>query len=209
MNDQLFNLTIPLVSKTNKLSLYIQCVQFGMMYNILRMPKQIQWSMISFAWLTIIVGTYFQSILYVFIYQQYRTKEATPINALILVVSLFEHLTAVAFSILYTMMVAADATLEFIIGPWLCYPITLLYRFVVFYSIIGKLGISIYRILLIKCDELVRYKIGLRTLLCIILFIGVFVECIERSICMCTNFVVECGYYPMICPQDKIATFLS
>ena len=38
-----------------------------------------------------------------------------------------------------------------------------------------------------------------------------FVECIESTVfvCECTNFVDECGYYPMICPADEIATFLS
>ena len=66
-------------------------------------------------------------------------------------------------------------SLDDIPGSWLCTPLRLFYQFQVFYSIIGSLGIAIYRILLIMHDNFVKNRVGLKNLTAIILFGGIFI----------------------------------
>ena len=59
------------------------------------------------------------------------------------------------------------------IEQWLCIIFKFSVVFELYYSCVGSLGISIYRILYIKHDEIVKYKIGERNLLLLVMIGGV------------------------------------
>ena len=99
----------------------------------------------------------------------------TPINLLTLVVCVAQHLYVTVLQIHETIVVWNDKPLEDITGSWLCTPLRLFYLGEVFYTIIGGLGIAIYRILLIKHDTFAKDTIGLKTLSGIIFVGGIFI----------------------------------
>ena len=139
----------------------------------LRLQKLIQWAFCVIAWLIILVGSYFKYILYKYLFEQYKLKELSPINILIISASAVQHVSIVLFVLGITLVVIGDASLEYI-GQWFCVPTKLFIAFDIYYSYIAGLGLSIYRILYIKHDCWVKYKIGERNLLYVILLGGLF-----------------------------------
>ena len=162
----------------------------AMIYPILELSKQAQWISITLVWIVVLIYSYFRSILYTHFFQKYKKKEFIAINVLTLVRSVLEHSTLISLPFAYTMMVVADAPLDEITGPWFCYPITLLYRFVIFYSALGSLGISIYRILLLRHEVLVRYTIGLDNTMYIILASGLILAAVFTFLISITDYEV-------------------
>ena len=177
MASYIRNLTVPFpnkdeVDQSNYFFIQVLSAEDAMMEHILDFPKYIQWIFIFLAWLQMFITSYFRFIVYRHLFQKYRKKEFNAINVLVFVDAVLEHSTMFTFSIFYTLVVTFDAPLEEILGPWFCYPITLHYRFVAFYAALGSLGISIYRILLLKKEGLVKYIIGLEYTMYIILAFG-------------------------------------
>ena len=101
------------------------------------------------------------------------SKQLTPINLLTLVVCVAQHWFVTVLQIHETIAVWNDTTLEDITGSWVCTPLRLFYLGDVFYTIIGGLGIAIYRIL-IKDNTFAKDTIGLKTLSGIIFVGGIF-----------------------------------
>ena len=87
--------------------------------------------------------------------------------------TIIQHVSSVGFVLGITLKASGDTSLEYI-GQWFCVPANLFIHFDICYSYIAGLGLAIYRILYIKHDHWVKYNIGERTLLCIILFGGLF-----------------------------------
>ena len=125
----------------------------------LNLQKSVQWIICVIAWLIILVGTYFKCILYAYLFEQYKLKQLTPINILIIAASSIQHVGAVLFVLWATLVVIGDASPEYI-GQWFCVPVKLFITFEIYYSYIAGLGLSIYRILYIKHDYWLKYKIG-------------------------------------------------
>ena len=133
-------------------------------------PKQLfrskssQWLNVFLSWIFVmIIGTYFRFILYEHLYEQYKKKDFTPINALILTTTLLNHLGLIVITVSRTLIVFNDTALANI--PGLSYYCTFrqyFVQFTIFYGFIGGFGIAIYRILLIKHTDLVKNRIGLK-----------------------------------------------
>ena len=160
----------------NNYDFYIHILQAddGTISSFLRLQKQTQWLVFGICWLIILVGLYFRHILFTFLFEQYKLKELTPINVLIIVASTIQYVAIIFSTLSGTIIVWNDSTLENI-GPWLWVTTKLLVSFDIYYSYIAGLGLSTFRILYIKHNYWVKYKIGERSLLNIILFGGLFV----------------------------------
>ena len=137
----------------------------------LRLQKQIQWIICGIAWLLIVIGSYFRCILYRYLYEQYKVKGLTPINTLILVTCIIQQVNIVNFVTAFTLIVANDTSLEYI-GLWYCNISKWFFLFELYYACISGLGISIYRMLYIKKENWLKYDIGEKTVLKVILFGG-------------------------------------
>ena len=179
-------------------SMYILEAEDSIRPNVLSRSKTIQWISVGMAWLFVIIGTYFRSIFYGYLLDQYRCKEFTPINCLSLVVSIVQHLGIITVTFTTTSIVFTDDSLAtFDGGTFFCTGLRYLTQYYLMYSFIGGLGISIYRILIIKESLWVRDRVGEEAMKNIILFGGLFVglffvlilnyhdyEDVTRSTCM-------------------------
>ena len=136
-------------------------------------PVHVQWTVCAFGWLNVVVFSRFRYIVYNHVWGQYKGKELTPINALFLVVFLFQHIFIVTFQCYETLITLFGMSFEEIVGSTcLCVPLRLLRSFEQFYNVIGSLGIAFYRLLLIKYNDFVINRIGQKSLVAIILVCG-------------------------------------
>ena len=137
------------------------------------LPLVLQWIVCGFGWLIVVVFTYFRSIVYKYFLIQYKAKQLTSVNVLTLVLCLFQHVFLITFQTYETLIVAFGISFQDIIGSTVaCIPLRLIFLFEQLYSVIGSLGIAIYRILLIKHDNFVKYTVGQKGLTIIVLFCG-------------------------------------
>ena len=157
---------------------HILNAQSAMIPDFLRLPNHLQFLLCGFWWLLILIGSFFRRILYNFLFEQHKANELTPINKLLLVLITVQHLTQIHVALSATMMVFnitpfSWSTDNLDHGHWFCTTQKQLYEFEGYYSVVGSLMIAIYRILLIKHYHWVKYQIGEKTLLRIILLGGI------------------------------------
>ena len=135
----------------------------------LSMTRNGQLAIFVLGWINAIVFSYFRSIFYKYIFKQHRSKTITEVNILTTIVCVVQHLEIIGGLIHDTLLVTIGDDWPDVIPPLFCILNFKMKRFVWSYSVIGSLGIAIYRIMLIKCDLLVRDKIGTKRLMWIIL----------------------------------------
>ena len=139
---------------------------------ILKSDKHIQWIICGISWVFLFIGTYFRYFLYSFLFDSYKSKESKPINTLILIASLIQHINIVLFVTRLTLIVLNDVNLDQLGAQSFGTANALIYQFDVVYSCIGSLGISLFRILYIKRDEWLKYDFGENKFMCITLLVG-------------------------------------
>jgi hypothetical protein len=142
--------------------------------NLLRIPKTSQGVLTAASCLLFIIGTYFQFIIYEYLYQQYKKKELTIVNKLGLVLYLMRH-THSAFGVLAGTLIIlnGDALNSVVGGHWFCIVFIHYSQFAFYYSFVGNLGVSIYRILLIKHNCFLKDVIGEKVMMNLILYGGI------------------------------------
>ena len=178
--------------------MYIQEAEEAVIPNVLRRSKTMQWTIVGMAWLFVIIGTYFRSVFYEYVIERYKSKEFTPINSLTLIVNINHHLGIIIVTSTTTTIVFNEGSLtSYAWGTWICTGQRYLHQYYLMYSFIGGLGVSLYRILLIKHALWVNHLVGEVALKNIILFGGLFLtslfvmlmnsndyEPVMRSTCM-------------------------
>ena len=113
-----------------------------------------------------IVGSYFKSSIYKYLYHGYKNKEHTPINILILVNTITQHLICLFVVAIFIVGLVFDITFSSYIDevwcgiPWYAGIYSGAYR------TFGSLGIAIDRLLLIKRNDWVN-KVGKKRLVLI------------------------------------------
>ena len=80
--------------------------------HLLQLPKRAQWLICGCWWFLILVATYFRSIVYVFIYNQYKSNGLTTINQLVLFITSVQHLVYLSIGVSGTMMIYYDSSLD-------------------------------------------------------------------------------------------------
>ena len=133
---------------------------------VLNLDKHIQWTVCGICWVLLFVGTYFRYLLYSFLFDSYKSKESKPIDTLILVISVVQHINIVLFVTRLTLILLNDTNLDQIGAQAFCIASGLIYQFDVCYSCIGSLGISLFRILYIKHDVWLKYGFGEKKYMC-------------------------------------------
>ena len=139
---------------------------------VLNLDKHIQWTVCGICWVLLFVGTYFRYLLYSFLFDSYKSKESKPIDTLILVISVVQHINIVLFVTRLTLILLNDTNLDQIGAQAFCIASGLIYQFDVCYSCIGSLGISLFRILYIKHDVWLKYGFGEKKYMCTTLLVG-------------------------------------
>ena len=137
------------------------------------------WGICGIVWTITTIGSCFRYILYSHLFGKYKKSQLTPIDTLILVSALIQHFANLERVVFFTIIISGGGTPEHWewkldeIEQWLCIIFKFSVVFELYYSCVGSLGISIYRILYIKHDEIVKYKIGERNLLLLVMIGGV------------------------------------
>ena len=137
------------------------------------MPFYIKLALTAGIWLSLIIGSFFKCIMYVYVFVANKQKGGwmhRPINVLTMSSSIIHHVTHIWIVIWYTVIYldvsripVADA-----IGDHWCQIIQIVCLFGMFYLSVGSLGIAVYRILYLKFEEFVKYIIGEKLLLLIV-----------------------------------------
>ena len=137
-----------------------------------------QWCLGVTIFLAMVIGTYFKSILYTCIFESSRK----PINILILTYSIICHGAQILGSLNYLLSIIYDDTIGTIVGRWYCGFWYRLLSFEICYMAAGNLGMALYRVLYIKHDQWVRYFVGEKLLLYIILVGGLAVTALMVTV---------------------------
>ena len=140
---------------------------------ILNFPKEYLWLICGICWLLFFLGSYFKYFLYQFLFDEYKKKSSKPIDVLTLLLAITQHATIAVYIIKASLAAIIGMGLENIGGNWFCTVSKRLVQFELMYSIFGSLGISIFRILYIKHDDLLRNIIGEKKFLYITAFGGI------------------------------------
>ena len=209
MIDQIQNLSISLALDFNNVEnkgdffIHIISARDAMMDSILGMPKMLQWVMLGICWIIILIGSYFKYMVYKYLYLKHKTKDFKPINILILVNAIIDHLTVLSLALTYTLVITTDTSSKDFTGPWFCYPVTIMYRFGIFYAFGGELGIAVYRTLLVRFDIRVKYIIGEEKFFYVILCSGLFMAVLFTVIVSITDYETLFSQTCTIIQPDK------
>ena len=118
--------------------------------DVLKLSKSLQWSICGFCWIAILVGSYFRHVLYKYLYNQHKKKDFKYLDVLTLVAAVAHHLSIIFHAILITIIVLQEANANCIIGNWYCELSRNVVIFDMFYVVIGRVGIAIYRLCYIR-----------------------------------------------------------
>ena len=123
----------------------------------------------------ILVGSYFKYVLYIGIFTSNKQNHGwmhRPINVLIFVSALIHHTTSVLTAIHLILLLLVDLPLQALFGSCYCFLMPVIGEIGIFYQAVGSFGICIYRIMYLKLDDFVKYRIGEKPLLWSILIIS-------------------------------------
>ena len=115
---------------------------------------------------SLIVGSYFKSSLYHYLYKEWKNR---PINILILLQAVIQHMMCLLMVANYTIGVSFDITFSEHFGEIWCNVPWYGGTFGAAYRSIGGLGIAIYRVMLIKFNHKFTEKANQKNLLAVII----------------------------------------
>ena len=115
------------------------------------------------------IGTYFKSALYCYLYENYKTFESRPVNVLILAQAITQHLICLLMIAHLTIGLHFNVTFSEYFGEDWCSVLWYIQAYGAGFRNFGSLGIATFRLLLIKHNTWVKYKVGVVNLLRIVL----------------------------------------
>ena len=148
----------------------------AMVSELISLHLPIQWLIVCNAWFILLFGSFLKYIMYEYLYEQHKKKEFTPVNMLTLILFLSQHVITVMESFVTMLIIFSGNSLEqvdeVVGGTWFCRLVIYSYKFNHYYSCIGSLGVSIYRMFLIKHHYWLKNIIGEKVVLGVILYGG-------------------------------------
>ena len=125
---------------------------------------------------SLLIGSFFKFLLYHYVLitnKKNRSWMHRPINVLIVTSAIIHHVTHVATGIWYVLALMMDTPLADEFGFSHCKVMMMVGAYGLAYLVIGSLGLAVYRVLYIKHEHLVKYIIGEKLLLLMILSISI------------------------------------
>ena len=130
-------------------------------------PAVLSYFLVGGLVISLVSGSYFKGILYRGLFKGKLLDR--PINILLLCGAVIHHSTHLIAGISLIVTIAFDVSLEETLGPAYCFFELCVCTFGLVNLSVGSLGIAIYRILYIRCNNWAKYRVGERLLLVIIL----------------------------------------
>ena len=146
---------------------------------VLLKPKSTQSFVVAISWLIFFIGSYFRLILYKYLYEKRKKNDLTVIDKLTFALTIFQQLDNMVSSLATSLLVYNGDSLMHVYGGTLfCYFQKRLFAWSLYYSVIGSLGVSVYRILLIKKNLWVKNVIGEKVIFRTIMYGGILLSLI-------------------------------
>ena len=123
--------------------------------------------------LSIIVGSYFKSSFYFFMYDNRKELKNRPINILLLVQSIIQHLVCFTLVSVYTTGLLFDITYSDTVGDAWCSTIWHIGTFGVAYRNTGSFGVAIFRLMYLFHSGWIKEKIGALKMMIMIMILSI------------------------------------
>ena len=137
------------------------------------LPIEIKFPFATLMFVSLSIGSYFKCILYQFIYSHKRDWMHRPINVLTLTSAIIHHVTHISSGTWHALVCLVDTPLGHFVGDDICWVMMVIGVYGIVYLSVGSFWIAIYRTLYIKCESWVKYVIGEKMLLMIVLFLSI------------------------------------
>ena len=137
------------------------------------LPVGIKFPFATIMFISLSIGSYFKFILYRFIYTNKKDSLHRPINVLTLTSAIIHHVTHISSGTWHALVCLMNTPLGNYVGDDVCWIMMLIGVYGIVYLSVGSFGIAIYRTFYIRHEYLVKYVIGERTLLFIVLFLSI------------------------------------
>ena len=127
--------------------------------------------------LSLIVGSYYKSILYRYVFTTNRNNRGwmhRPINILIVSSAIIHHVTHVWTGTSLAMMLTMNTSVADAVSDWFCQLSYIVGLYGLMYLSVGSFGITLYRVIYIKRELWIKHVIGEKRLLGIIMTLSVF-----------------------------------
>ena len=131
---------------------------------ILSLQIEFQSLICAMEWLAIAIGCYLKGIMYKGLYEKWKRMESTEIDSLIFANALIQNIGIIVYEVRKTLIIVNGESLEYVTSHLFCSLTFVIMEFEFLYSVIGSLGISLYRIILVKANQWAKNKIGVQVL---------------------------------------------
>ena len=141
---------------------------------LLDLPKSIKIPFAILMAISLVIGSHFKLIVYKYVYatnKQNKGWKHRPINVLIITNAIVHHVTHVLLGGWQILVCILESPLGNYVGVDVCWVVLVVGVFGVIHLTVGSFGIAIYRSLYIRRKYWVKYIIGERVLLFLILFL--------------------------------------
>ena len=140
---------------------------------LLDLPFEIKFPFATLMFISLSIGSYFKFVLYRFIYSNKKDFMHRPINVLTLTSAIIHHVTHISSGTWHALVCLSNTPLGNYVGDDVCWIMMLIGVYGIVYLSVGSFGIAIYRTFYIRHEYLVKYVIGERMLLFIVLFLSI------------------------------------
>ena len=140
--------------------------------SLINLPFEYQVGLATIMLISLLVGSYFKGIMYAYVFSTNKENRGwmhRPINVLIITSSVIHHISHIWMWSWYVITFLLAAPVSDVLGFHWCQIMQIVGGFGLCYLTVGGVGITIYRLLFIKCEDWVKYVIGQECLLVIIL----------------------------------------
>ena len=153
---------------------------------LLSLPFHIKRLLAAVMIVSLVIGSYYKTIMYSYVRTTNRKNRDwmhRPINILIMTSAVIHHFTHLWVGIALGMILIIDISMADAVGDRFCQLTYIVGVYGLMYLSVGSFGISLYRVIYIKCEHWIKHVIGEKRLLGIILvlsllFCGIMV-CLE------------------------------
>ena len=145
---------------------------------LIELPFHVKLCICAFLAVSFVIGSFFKAITYAYVFARDAKKEWThrPINVLIVTSTSIHHVTHGWLVIWFILALMNETSLEDLLDSNWCHVTQNIGVYGTAYLSVGSLGIAIFRVLYIRHESWVKYAIGERALLGIILSLSILIS---------------------------------
>ena len=143
--------------------------------SLLSLPFHIKRLLAAVMLVSLVIGSYYKAIMYSYVCTTNRKNRDwmhRPINILIVTSAAIHHLTHLWAGIVLGMILIIDISMADAVSDRFCQLTYIVGVYGLMYLSVGSFGISLYRVMYIKCEHWIKHVIGEKRLLGIILVLS-------------------------------------